>query len=129
MKILEAPEVVGLLIEYGRRAQLAGGNPYRARASSALPKVLPQTEPLDRLVAKKRRRGIGEAIAAVIEQLHRTGSHPSLEKMRGEIPAGLLELLAIPVCAQIRPSSSTASLASPPLPNSNAQSPTGRHEA
>ena len=33
MKILEAPEVVGLLIEYGRRAQLAGGKPYRARAS------------------------------------------------------------------------------------------------
>src|SRR4051812_49609185 len=36
-----------------------------------------QTEPLERLVAKKRLReipGIGEAIAAVIEQLHRIAS-------------------------------------------------------
>ena len=88
MKKLEAPEVVGLLIEYGRRAQLAGGNPYRARAYiRAAESLAAQTEPLERLVAKKRLReipGIGEAIAGVIEQLHRTDSHPSLEKMRGE---------------------------------------------
>jgi DNA polymerase (family X) len=32
MKRLGTSEVVKLLIEYGRRAQLAGGNPYRARA-------------------------------------------------------------------------------------------------
>ena len=66
--------------EYGRRAQLAGGNPYRARAYiRAAESLAAQTEPLGRLVAKKRLReipGIGEAIAAVIEQLHRTGSHP-----------------------------------------------------
>ena len=100
MKRLETAEVVGLLIEYGRRAQLAGGNPYRARAYiRAAESLAAQTEPLDRLVANKRLReipGIGEAIAAVIEQLHRTGSHPSLEKMRGEIPFGVLDLLAIP---------------------------------
>lgn len=100
MKRLETPEVFKLLIEYGRRAQLAGGNPYRARAYiRAAESLAAQTEPLDRLIAKKRLReisGIGEAIAAVIERLHRTGSHPSLEKMRGEIPAGVLDLLAIP---------------------------------
>ena len=100
MKRLETAEVVVLLIEYGRRAQLAGGNPYRARAYiRAAESLAAQTEPLDRLVTKKRLRelpGIGEAIAAVIEELHRTGSHPSLEKMRGEIPDGVLDLLAIP---------------------------------
>jgi DNA polymerase (family X) len=28
--------------------------------------------------------------------LHRTGTHPSLEAMRKEIPAGVLEMLAVP---------------------------------
>jgi DNA polymerase (family 10) len=40
--------------------------------------------------------GIGEAIAHIITKMHRTGTHPSLEAMRKEIPAGVLEMLAIP---------------------------------
>jgi DNA polymerase (family X) len=56
-------------------------------------------EPLDRIVAEGRLReipGIGEAIADVITRLHRTGTHPSLERMRGEIPEGVLEMLSVP---------------------------------
>ena len=40
--------------------------------------------------------GVGEAIADIITKLHRTGSHPSLEKLRKEIPAGVLEMLTVP---------------------------------
>jgi hypothetical protein len=40
--------------------------------------------------------GVGEAIAEIITRLHRTGTHPGLEAMRKEIPAGVLEMLAIP---------------------------------
>ena len=40
--------------------------------------------------------GVGEAIADIITKLHKAGSHPSLDKLRKEIPAGVLELLAVP---------------------------------
>ena len=100
MKRLDAAEVASLLIEYGRRAALAGGNPYRARAYvRAAESLAAQAEPLERIIASKRLRdipGVGEAIASVIEQLHRTGSHGALEKLREDVPDGVVDLLSIP---------------------------------
>ncbi|MBV9520939.1 MAG: DNA polymerase/3'-5' exonuclease PolX [Hyphomicrobiales bacterium] len=55
--------------------------------------------PLEGVIAEDRLReipGVGEAIAGVITQLHLTGTHPTLEAMRKEIPESLLELLTIP---------------------------------
>ncbi|MET3997091.1 hypothetical protein ABID65_008771 [Bradyrhizobium sp. S3.9.2] len=49
--------------------------------------------PLDVLIAEDRLTeipGIGDAIA------DKTGTHPSLEKLRKEIPEGVLEMLAVP---------------------------------
>jgi DNA polymerase (family 10) len=40
--------------------------------------------------------GVGDAIAEIITKLHATGSHPSLEKLRKEVPAGVLEMLTVP---------------------------------
>jgi DNA polymerase (family 10) len=40
--------------------------------------------------------GVGDAIAGVITQLCQTGSHPSLEKMRADVPQSVLEMLTIP---------------------------------
>jgi DNA polymerase/3'-5' exonuclease PolX len=40
--------------------------------------------------------GVGETIADIITKLHRTGSHPSLEKLRNEIPLGVIEMLTVP---------------------------------
>jgi hypothetical protein len=40
--------------------------------------------------------GIGDAIADIIKKLHATGTHPAFEKMRKEIPGGVLEMLTIP---------------------------------
>jgi DNA polymerase (family 10) len=40
--------------------------------------------------------GVGEAIVDIINKLHRTGTHPSLEKLRKEVPAGVLEMLTVP---------------------------------
>jgi DNA polymerase (family 10) len=55
---------------------------------------------LPNLSAKEERLmeipGVGEAIADIIAKLHRTGTHPSLEKLRKEIPAGVLEMLSVP---------------------------------
>ncbi|MDQ1454319.1 MAG: polymerase, partial [Acidobacteriaceae bacterium] len=39
---------------------------------------------------------MGEAIADIIQKLHRTGTHPALEAMRKDIPEGVLPMLSIP---------------------------------
>ncbi len=44
----------------------------------------------------RRFPGVGDAIADIITKLHKTGTHPSLEKLRKEIPEGVLEMLAVP---------------------------------
>jgi DNA polymerase (family X) len=100
MASLDASEVAKLLAEYGRRTALAGGNPYRSKAYlRAAESLAALAEPLARIVAEGRLReipGVGDAIADIITKLHRTGGHPSLERMRREIPEGVLEMLSVP---------------------------------
>jgi DNA polymerase (family X) len=97
---LNTSEVARLLYEFGQRTAFRGGNPYRARAyTRAAENLLVIPEPLDTLIAQKRLKeipGIGDAIADIVTKLHETGGHPTLDVMRKEIPAGALELLAVP---------------------------------
>jgi DNA polymerase (family X) len=96
----DASEVARLLREYGQRTALKGGNPYRAKAyTRAAENLTAVTEPLETLVREDRLEeipGVGTAIAEIIKTLHRTGTHPSLDKMRQEIPQGILDLLRVP---------------------------------
>jgi DNA polymerase (family X) len=96
----DASAVAKLLIEFGKRTELSGGNPYRARAYyRAAESLLALTLPLDDVVAQGRLReipGVGDVIADIIGKLHATGTHPRLETMRREAPAGLLDLLNVP---------------------------------
>jgi DNA polymerase (family X) len=98
--VAEAEQVAKLLREYAQRTALRGGNPYRAKAySRAADSLAALAIPLNRLIEEDRLTeipGVGEAIADIITKLHRTGSHPSLEKLRKEIPAGVLEMLTVP---------------------------------
>jgi DNA polymerase (family 10) len=100
VKKLDASGVAALLAEYGRRSALRGGNPYRAKAYlKAAENLLGLGEPLGRVVAENRLTeipGVGESIADIITKLHRCGTHPSLEKLRKEVPAGVLDMLSIP---------------------------------
>src|SRR3977135_3398721 len=100
MSTVDPPTVVSLLREYAQRTSLRGGNPYRSKAySRAADSLAALVMPLDRLIAEDRLTeipGVGEAIADIITKLYRTGSHPSLEKLRKEIPAGVLEMLTVP---------------------------------
>jgi DNA polymerase (family X) len=99
MLINEPSHLASLLNEFGRRALLYGGNPYRAKACLRAAERVALTEPLDDLVRRQRLQeipGVGEAIAGVITQLCQTGSHPSLEKMRADVPESVLELHSIP---------------------------------
>ena len=100
MTTADAMQVAKLLAEYGRRTALAGGNPYRSKAYlRAAESLATIAEPLERIIAQDRLReipGIGAAIADIVTKLHRAGTHPSLERMRKEIPEGVLEMLAVP---------------------------------
>jgi DNA polymerase (family X) len=92
--------VARLLREYAHRASLRGGNPYRAKAyATAANSLATLSQPLDRMIAAGKLTeipGIGDAIADIITKLRKTGSHPSLEKLRKEVPAGVLELFNVP---------------------------------
>ena len=100
MEQRDASAVAKLLVEYGQRMALRGGNPYRARAyHRAAENLMALTVPLNDVIAQGRLReipGVGAAIADIIAKMHQTGTHPALETMRGEVPAGVLEMLSIP---------------------------------
>ena len=100
MTTLDATSVAALLREFGQRSALRGDNPFRAKAyARAADNLLTLTLPLDQIIAEERLReipGVGEAIADIIKKLHATGAHPALEKMRKEIPVGVLEMLTVP---------------------------------
>lgn len=79
---------------------LRGGNQYRGRAYiRAAASLRTLIEPLHSVIARGAVRdipGVGEAIANVVTALHETGTHPLLETLRSDAPAGVLELLRVP---------------------------------
>jgi DNA polymerase (family 10) len=100
MAALDAAAVAVLLVELGRRTALAGDNYFRAKAYLRAADTLSAlVEPLDRLIAENRLRqlpGIGETIADIVTKLHNTGTHPLLEKLRRDVPEGVLDMLSVP---------------------------------
>lgn len=96
----DTPTVAKLLREYAHRSALRGDNPYRAKAYERAAESLGALAiPLEQLIAEDRLTeipGVGDAIADIIVKLHATGTHPSLVKLRKEIPAGVLQLLSVP---------------------------------
>lgn len=97
---LDASAVARLLREFGQRTALRGDSPFKAKAyARAADNLLTLSEPLDDVIAQDRLReipGVGEAIADIVKRLHATGTHPGLERMRAELPQGVLDLLTVP---------------------------------
>src|SRR5918999_6019469 len=92
--------IAAALREIGRLLELKGENPFKARAYERVARALEQLQgDLDALVRERRLTaipGVGSALAAVIEEIHRTGRSALLEQLRQELPPGALELSAIP---------------------------------
>ncbi|WP_348627840.1 hypothetical protein [Mesorhizobium sp. M1A.F.Ca.IN.022.04.1.1] len=90
--------VASLLREYAHRSSLRGGNPYRTKAYlRAADSLTALSQPLDRIIAAgalTRIPDIGDAIADIVRKLYESGTHPRLEKLREEVPAGVMELFA-----------------------------------
>jgi DNA polymerase (family 10) len=96
----DAKAIAKLLIEYGQRLELAGESTYKVRAyHKAAGNLLALGVPLDEVIAKGKLRdipGVGQTITATILGLHRDGTLPKLETLRRDVPASVLEMLAIP---------------------------------
>ena len=100
MAHLNASEVAELLAEIGERLELAGESRFKFKAySRGAQALLSLPIPLEDVIAQGRLRelpGIGKVLSAKIETMHRTGTHPTLEKLRNQYPSGLLEMLKVP---------------------------------
>jgi DNA polymerase (family 10) len=88
------------LQEIGTLLELKGGRYFQARAYKTAARVLAELESSLSLLIKENRlttiSGIGSAIAAQVEELHRTGTSRMLEQLRAELPRGALELATVP---------------------------------
>jgi DNA polymerase (family 10) len=90
-----------VLTDIGTLLELKGENPFKTRAYLAGARIvesLNEAELTQRIEAGtlEEVKGIGEALAQKITELHTTGKLGFYEKLRDSIPAGLIEILSIP---------------------------------
>lgn len=98
---MDKREIVQLLEEIGTLLKLQGESPFKSRAYYAGARVIAglDTASLDELVRSGKLqtvKGIGRALAEKISELVTTGRLAYYEALRQQVPAGLLEMLAIP---------------------------------
>jgi DNA polymerase (family 10) len=94
-------EIADVLAEIGMLMELKGENPFKIRAYSGGARAIEALErdEFEKLVAEGRIqsvKGIGEALAAKIGELHATGRLEFLDKLKATIAPGLVEMLKIP---------------------------------
>lgn len=94
-------EIAAVLNDIGTLLELKGENPFKIRAYQAgarLLEGLSEDEIGLRVEAGtwEEVKGIGEALAQKISELHRTGRLEYYEKLRASVPEGLVEMLSIP---------------------------------
>jgi DNA polymerase (family 10) len=93
-------EIAAVLDEIGVLLELKGENPFKVRAYQAGARALETLEEdLDQVVTEGRLetiKGIGEALAQKITELHATGRLGFLEKLKAATAPGLVEMLEIP---------------------------------
>ncbi|MCZ7648589.1 MAG: PHP domain-containing protein [Planctomycetota bacterium] len=100
MTEFDAYAVADRLDELGRRLELTGESSFKVRAYHKSAEVLRALKtPLGELIQAGKLEelpGVGKAIAEKIETLHRSGTHKTLERLRQEVPDGLLDLAGLP---------------------------------
>jgi len=88
-----------ILEEIGTLLEIKGENPFKSRAYYNAAKTLSGIDDLDEVIKEKKLKeikGIGEAIAARIEEYTETGRMTYFEELKQAVPESLLELLQIP---------------------------------
>lgn len=94
-------QIADVLEEIALLMELKGENPFKIRAYQSGARVLGGLEDVElaTLVAEEKLqtvKGIGEALAQKITELHVTGRLEFLEKLRASIEPGLVEMLTVP---------------------------------
>jgi len=94
-------EIADVLAEIGTLLELKGENPFKVRAYQTGARALEAIEDdeLARLIAEEKLetvKGIGEALAQKITELHTTGRLGFFDKLKASIEPGLEEMLQIP---------------------------------
>ncbi len=94
-------EIASVLTEIGLLLELKGENPFKTRAyqtGARIVESLGEGELKERIAAGTLQevKGIGEALAQKITELHTTGRLEFFEKLKASVPPGLVEILAIP---------------------------------
>ena len=97
---VNAAEIAEVLDRLGRLLAFKGENPFKARAyRNAAETLRALDEDIATVIAEGRLRklpGIGDALALKIEQLAATGTTPLWERLKREIPPGVVDLVAVP---------------------------------
>jgi DNA polymerase (family 10) len=96
---MENPEVAQVFEEVADLLELQGANPFRVRAyRNAARTIRDLSEPLAERPAEKVQDlpGIGADLANKIRTIIETGDLPLRQELRGQVPAGLRELLNVP---------------------------------
>ena len=94
-------EIADVLTRIGTLLELKGENPFKTRAYLSGARVIESLEQaeLDKLVREeslKTVKGIGDALAQKIGELHATGRLEFFEKLQASIQPGLVEMLEVP---------------------------------
>jgi len=91
--------VANALREMGRLLEARGDSPFRVRAYERGARAVEGVADLGALVEQDRLRevpGIGPVLAAAVAELVRTGRSERLERLRAQLPPGILELSLVP---------------------------------
>lgn len=94
-------EIASVLTDIGTLLELKGENPFKIRAYQSGARLLEglSEEDIAQRVADgtlEEVKGIGEALAQKISELHQTGKLEFYEKLKASVPEGLVEILSIP---------------------------------
>jgi len=94
-------EIAEVLAKIGTLMELKGENPFKIRAYSGGARAIEalENDEFEKLVTEGRIdtiKGIGEALAAKINELHATGSLAFFDTLKRSIEPGLVEMLRIP---------------------------------
>ncbi len=98
---MKKSDIAAVLTEIGTLLELKGENPFKTRAYQSGARTIEGLgeEELAQRVADgtlQEVKGIGEALAQKITELHTTGQLEFFEKLKASVPAGLVDILSIP---------------------------------
>ena len=93
-------QIAAALREIGRLLKVKGDNPFKAQAygrgARALENLAGDFNALVRASRLTEIVGIGNSLAAITEEIYRTGECRMLQQLRDELPPGAVELSEVP---------------------------------